>query len=218
MSSAPGLSSLGSRALAPANAAWHEALSMSARGSSVWRARKAAEMHDLIALTELAPPGRLRIEELDPTQALRAMLLLRVPVPVRAGTEDTLGGIARYALLGLVYPQEALRRALPGFAFVQILSPAGVFHANVAPDPVQPLCLGATLPPGVRLIELVLMSYGALAMQSVMLDASDAAGVMNPAAARWWLANRERLPLSTAPFLAGDDLPASPGAAAERAS
>jgi hypothetical protein len=207
-----GLSTLARHALSAGNATWHARLAREADGDGIWRARKAAEVRDLLALTEIAPVGRLRIEELDVRTSLRALLLLRVPVPVGAPEAGTLG-LARHALLGFRYPREALHRALPGTAFVQILAPQGVFHANVARDPVQPLCLGATLPPGVRVTELVLMAYGALSMQAVMLDASDPAGVMNIEAARFWLAHRERLPLSATPFLVGDDVAPVPEAA-----
>lgn len=199
-----GLSTLARRALSGENARWHARLADEARGDGPWRARKAAEVHDLLALGEIAPIGRIRIEELDARTSLRALVLVRVPVPVGMPASGTPIGLARHALLGLRYPEEALRRALPGFAFMQILAPQGVFHANVAADPVQPLCLGATLPPGVRVTELVLMAYGALSMQSVMLDPGDAAGVMNVEAARWWLAHRDRLPLSSTPFLVPD--------------
>ena len=64
--------------------------------------------------------------------------------------------------------------------------------------------LGATLPPGVRVKELVLMTYGALSMQSVMIDATDPAGVLNPEAAEWWQEIRNRLPLTSVPFLGLD--------------
>jgi hypothetical protein len=60
----------------------------------------------------------------------------------------------------------------------------------------------------VRLKDVVLMTYGALAMQAVMIDETDPAGLMNPAAARYFQQNRDLIPLSAAPFLS----PASPGA------
>ena len=109
------------------------------------------------------------------------------------------------AVLGLTYPQEALRQALPGYSFLQVLAPGDVWHANVAFGPVRPLCLGAALPANVRVKELVLMAYGALSMQTVQIDEQDAAGVMNAAAALWWQQNTARAPLSRAPFLSPDD-------------
>ena len=53
--------------------------------------------------------------------------------------------------------------------------------------------------------DLVVMAYGALAMQTVQIDVLDPAGVMNAEAARWWQANIDRVPLSTAPFLSDCD-------------
>jgi len=199
MNERKGLSSLAEVELSASARAWLDRLAADASGDAVWRARKRAEIRDLLALAELAPAGRLRVEDLDSRQALRAMVLVDVPVAVRDAGDEV--RTERRALLGLQYPREALSRSLPGYAFLQILSPDRVFHANVATRPAQLLCLGATLPPGVRVSELIVMAYGALSMQSVMLDASDPAGVMNPAAAEWWLAHRDRLPLSATPFL-----------------
>ena len=99
--------------------------------------------------------------------------------------------------------------ALPGYAFVQIIWPRNVWHANVARDRGQPLCLGATLQAGIRAKEIVLLSYGALTMQSIMLDPQDSAGVLDFEAAKWFLANRDRVPLSEVPFLSNEDLVAA---------
>jgi hypothetical protein len=174
-------------------------------GPTSWRCRKLAEAKDLMALCQIAPPGRLRVVRLDLRQNLRTTVRLAVPVPCRP-TPDGQLRIAHLALLGITYPAEALRRPLPGYAFVQIQAPHSVWHANAAPDLGQPLCLGAQLPAGIRVKELVLMSYGALSMQTVMIDEGDAAGVLNPAAARWWQENLHRVPLTQTPFLSPDGL------------
>jgi hypothetical protein len=47
----------------------------------------------------------------------------------------------------------------------------------------------------------VLLSYGLLSMQSVMLDPDDSAGVMNVEAASFWQARLGDIPLSDEPFL-----------------
>lgn len=173
-----------------------------AGGPPVWRCRKQAEARDLLALTQIAP--RLKVGWIDLTAALRVLLFLRVPVPCRPGAAGDLV-IVPQAVLGLTYPQEALRQQLPGYSFLQVLSPGDVWHANVAFGPVRPLCLGAALPANVRAKELVLMAYGALSMQTVQIDEQDAAGVMNAQAAQWWQKNTARVPLSRAPFLSPDD-------------
>jgi hypothetical protein len=173
-----------------------------AGGPSVWRCRKQAEARDLLALSQIAP--RLKVGWIDLTAALRALLFLRAPVPCRPGAAGELV-IAPQAVLGLSYPQEALRQQLPGYSFLQVLAPGEVWHANVAFGPVRPLCLGAALPANVRAKELVLMAYGALSMQTVQIDEQDAAGVLNVEAAQWWQKNTARVPLSRAPFLSPDD-------------
>jgi len=67
------------------------------------------------------------------------------------------------------------------------------------PDEVSGL--GASLPTGIPCVELIVASYGALAMQNVMVDERDAAGVLNIEAARWWQANTHRIPLTKTPLL-----------------
>jgi hypothetical protein len=173
----------------------------SAQGSAPWKARKRAEARDLLALAELAPRGRLVVRDLDAREGLRALISIDVPVARMPEPGGPLM-IERGAVLGIHYPQEALYRPSPGPALVQVLAPRDVWHANVSSRALQCLCLGATLPPGIRVRELVLMSYGALSMQSVMIDSGDPAGVLNAEAAEWWQDNRDRLPLTSVPFLA----------------
>jgi hypothetical protein len=170
-----------------------------AGGSAVWRRRKGVEARELLLLAQRG--DRLRVEMLDLAEALRAVLWLRVPVACRP-TEPGRLPLAEFALLGLTYPEEALRSARPGYSFVQVLAPFQPWHANIALGPAQPLCLGASLPAGIRVKELVLMTYGALSMQTVQIDERDPAGVMNPEAARWWQQNLARIPLTREPFFA----------------
>ncbi len=169
-------------------------------GPSVWMRRKEAEGRDLLALCERAP-GRLTVHQLSLGDDLKALCELRVPVATR-GSDDGDIEIAGGAVLGLCYPLAALLEAQPGYAFITILSPQPVWHAQVSAPPIQRLCLGDTLPAGVRVKELILMTYAALAMQTFQIDAADAAGVLNAEAARWWQDNAGRIPLSRAPFLA----------------
>lgn len=176
-----------------------EADSMSA-GPRPWRYRKRAEAEDLMKLSQIAPKGRMQIEFLEMSSALRAAIRLKVPVPCMPDPYGELC-IFPYAILGLTYPVEALRKPLPGAAFIQIMRPQHVWLANVLSTHGQPLCLGTTLPAGVRVKELILMAYGGLAMQNVQIDEADPAGVMNIDAARWWQHNLDRIPLSPTPFL-----------------
>ena len=170
------------------------------RGDAVWRARKLAEARDLLALSQIAPPGRMEIDFLDLETELRALLVMRVPVPCLPNPSGDLV-VEDHAVLGVTYPQKALALPMPGYAFVQIVGPPCVWHPNASVGHGQMLCLGAQLPAGIRVKELSLLSYSALAMQSATIDERDAAGVMNRDAAVWWQANGARIPLSRTPFL-----------------
>jgi hypothetical protein len=169
-------------------------------GSAVWRARKQVEARSLFQLSQLAPLGRMTVVDCDLRAALKMMIALEVPVPCRDESGELL--IHHGAMLGLTYMEETLRQPSPGYAFISILGPRGIWHANVAANvPHQPLCLGATLPMGIPCVELVIAAYGALSMQSVMVDERDPAGVLNADAARWWQQNTHRIPLTRTPFL-----------------
>ncbi len=169
-----------------------------AGGNRTWRERKLAEARSLLALATVAP--RMSVKHMSLITDLRSVVHLRLPVPCRIGGGDL--AIAHEALIGVRYPPEALFRALPGTAFVQVLLPVGVFHSNVSEPPVQTVCLGAKLLPGISVTELVMMSYRALSMQEYTLDERDPAGILNVDAARWWQRNTHRIPLTPAPFLA----------------
>jgi hypothetical protein len=177
---------------------WDEALAANG-GDPAWRTRKAAEARDLLALSQIAPPGRFQVVGIDLAVCLRALLWLRVPTPCRPDEHNNLQ-VADHALLGLTYPQEAIRLPMPGTAFIQILEPPNLWLPNVGSEG-QPLCLGPQLPCGIPVKELVLMAYGALSMQSVQIDERDSAGVLNLDAAIWWQANTNSIPLSHTPFL-----------------
>ena len=168
-------------------------------GSRVHRSRKKYETYDLLALSQLS--GRMRIRAIDLSVDLRCMFDLDTPVPTKPAGDLV---ICKWARLGLVYPESAVRAPKPGYSFLHILTPEHVWLPNVSSDEqagVQALCLGAVLPAGVLVRELILMSYAALSMQTVQLDALDAAGVMNGEAAQWWKLNQDRIPLSRESFL-----------------
>lgn len=171
-------------------------------GSGPYEARMKVELHEYLALAQVSGG---RIEPLRATLEGEFGLhcIMRTPVPIKTAADEV--AIFDWAHLQFRYPEEALRSALPGTAFVRIVKPSEVFHPNVSAIgpgiPIQALCLGAAMPPAIRLRELVLIAYGALTMQSVTLDLMDPAGVLNPDAALYWQAARDRIPLSTEPFL-----------------
>ena len=81
----------------------------------------------------------------------------------------------------------------------------GAWYAQVGAALGQRMCLGVTIPVNIPVTELILTAYQLLSLQAVQLDASDGAGVMNSAAADWWVRNRTQIPLSNEPFLRPHD-------------
>ena len=195
---AGGLSALEKVQLRPANRQMLDAACRDCAGSAVWRNRKSAEAHDLFALSELA--SRFKVEFLDLRESLRALVAMRVPTPCLPNSDGNLHVVPQIHL-GITYPEEALRLPMPGFTLVEIIHPQHVWHANVSSEGPQMLCLGTQLPAGIQLKDIILMTYGAINMQNIMLDEMDAAGVLNPEAARWWQQNIHRLPLSKEAFI-----------------
>jgi len=177
-----------------------EAAKRGCGGPVACRQRQGAEAHDLLALAQLS--GRLQVHWLDLAAGLRAQVEMQTPVPCLPDPAGPVR-IAPRALLGLRYPQEAMFTPQPGYAFVCILLPRQVWLSNVSHDANQALCLGARLPAGIPLKEIVLMTYGALTMQTTQLDLLDPAGVLNAEAALWWQLpnNTRQIPLSREPFL-----------------
>jgi hypothetical protein len=167
-------------------------------GPPACRQRKLAEARELLALAQIS--DRLVVHWLDLSADLRAKVELRVPVACLPDPNGPLQ-VAPRALLGIIYPEKAAILPQPGFAFVRILAPGPVWHSNVSHDPNQVLCLGTSLPAGVPLKEIILMTYGALSLQTTQLDRQDPAGVLNPAAGDWWQHNPSLIPLTREPFL-----------------
>ncbi len=174
-------------------------------GPNEWKNRKLFEARELLALSQIAP--RFKVIELDLRESFRALAFLSTPVPLRPDENGQLR-TASYAMLGITYREAAVIEPQPGFNYVQILQPENLFHPNIACEAGgQVLCLGVSMPAGLRIKELILLTYGALSMQLVMVDPADHAGVLNIEAARWWQvpANLARAPLTREAFLAGGD-------------
>jgi len=198
-----GLSDLDRTVLNPGRQGMLDLATRSVGGAPHWRQRKIGEARRLLALSQRAP-WRIHVKRLSLAEDLDALLVMRTPVPVRrerSGSTDVELQIADRVMLGLRYRQEALSRPQPGWSFVHVLSPRPVFHAQVADDQLQPLCLGASLPAGIPVTELVIMAYTALSLQTIQIDVLDPGGVMNAEAAVWWQQNTTRIPLSSTPFL-----------------
>lgn len=175
-------------------------------GTAVWRQRKRSEFREFLALAQVS--SRIKLMMADLSGSMRIMFELRAPVPTMPVPGGPLEVVNR-ALIGLTYREEAIRLPQPGYAFVGIHLPNHVWLPNIAPSdpaftelgPGQALCLGAELPAGMPVKELVLQTFAALTLQSIQLDARDRAGIMHPEAAKWYLQNRERIPLTREGFL-----------------
>jgi hypothetical protein len=110
-----------------------------------------------------------------------------------------LGGGVRIhheARVSLRYPAEFLRGPIQGQALAAIEGPAHVLHPNVGSMPDQRVCLGHSLPRGLPLRELVLMTYAALSMQAVELPSGEAGPMMNGAALVYWRMHAACVPLT----------------------
>jgi len=169
-----------------------------------FRNRKTVEIHEFLALAQIS--GRIRPIAANLEDSMQLIFALRAPVPVM-GSDGTLQ-IAGEAHLHLCYREEATKRPRPGYSFVQVLQPSGVWLPNISMPspahpglPVQAICLGAALPAGIRIRELILMTYRALTLQAIQMNAFDPAGIMNREASDWWQRNPARIPLTNEPFL-----------------
>ena len=206
----PGLGSLDRITLTPANEHMLAVAASSMQGVDPWPARKMSEARQLLALGQLAGSKRMQVRELDLEQDLRATVWFDVPV---AMTPDSTGAlrIQQGAVVGIIYPRVILSIPLPGYALTSLVEPeAGAFYPNLGSSRGQRMCLGAQLPVGIPVVELALGAWSLLVMQTVMLDAGDSAGVMHMAAAEYWQANRDRMPLTREPLLRPDRLPGEP--------
>ncbi len=200
----PGLGSLDRITLTRSNEDRLAAAAVSMQGVDPWPARKMSEARHLLALGQLAGPERMQVRELNLEQDLRATVWFDVPV---AMTPDSTGAlrVEQGAVVGIIYPRVILSIPLPGYALTSLVEPAaGAFYPNVGSSQGQRMCLGAQLPVGIPVVELAIGAWSLLAMQTVMMDAADSAGVMHMAASDYWLANRDRMPLTREPFLRPD--------------
>lgn len=189
----PSLHNLAQVPLTPATQAFLDRALARNAGEASWLARKVAEARQLAAVAQVAP-RRLELLDLDLRISLHAILRLVGPVPCRPDPDGPIV-VAPEALLALDYRQEAVRSAMPGWAFITVLQPHPVWLANVSlPD--QRLCLGARLPAGIRVRALIQMTWAALTLQTYQVDPLDPAGVLNPAAAEWWQQNLRLTPLT----------------------
>lgn len=195
----PTLDDLDSTELSPDHQLMLERAFANCGGDPAARNCKQAQARLLLALAQIAPPGRLRVEWLDLSGHLRALLRLGVPVACQPSEQNELR-TAWGAVLGFTYPTDAFQRPLAGHAFFQIIQPRNVWLAQVR-QPDQALCIAAEVPAGTRAALLILRAYGALSMQSIQTDVADPAGVFDANIARWWQHNLHRVPLTRTPFL-----------------
>jgi hypothetical protein len=195
----PGLKDLENVALDPRNRHMLDQAMQHCGGDPATRNRKQAEANELLALSQIAPPGRLIIENLDLREHLRALLVMEVPVACQPKENNELE-ISDRALIGFTYPNAGFQRPLPGYAFFQIMLPRNVWLAQIK-QPEQALCIAPLVPACTRTAMLMLRAYGALSMQSIQIDVKDPAGLFNADIAQWWQDNLDRVPLTTTALL-----------------
>jgi hypothetical protein len=191
------LSKLGEVTLTPANERLLAMAQSTAAGSPAWRARKTGEARDMLALGQESE--RYRVDGLDLSHDLRALLTMHVPVPCLPDPAGPLQ-FAPLARLGLSYEEHSLKWPAAGTSFVQLIFPRHAWLPNLG-RPTQTLCLGASLPAGIRVTEILHMVFGALTLQTVQMDLLDAAGVLNPEAALWWQRNLDKVPTTREGFI-----------------
>ncbi|MBW2383607.1 MAG: hypothetical protein JRG92_08225 [Deltaproteobacteria bacterium] len=197
----PSLADIPTLPLSPANQEILDSLAEDMLGTAAWRRRKLAEARGLIALSQIAP--RLVIRALDLRTDLLAMVdLLDTPVACLTPGANEIHR-AHGAQLAIVYPEEILVKPIAGTRSIRVLAPKYPYHSNIGPypEPVPALCLGASVPRGFPVREMVLSCYAALTLQAVSLDNLDPAGVLNADASRYWQRNAASIPLTTEPFL-----------------
>ncbi len=207
------LSALHEVELAAPYRAIYDRVAPGSAGPEPWRRRKLSAAHELLALAQVS--GRIEILFLELSGALRTVFLLRVPVPCRRGGTGPLL-IEPAAELGFTYRPEAVTAPQPGYSFFEILAPREVHHPNIAPSHVPPgaqvLCLGPSMPAGIRVVDLVLLAYAAISLlayaaislQSVQFSLTDPAGLLNPAAAIFLQSSNTSIPLTREPFVLPD--------------
>ncbi len=199
-SPSPSLARLAELDLSPRNRRLLELATEPMQGPDAWKARKASEAHDLLALAQCAGDARMEVVTMDLQMDLRAVIRLQVPVALTPGPAGELR-LADEAVIGIAYPQMIMTVPLPGFAAASLLFPTGVHYPNIGSARGQRLCFGTRLPVGIPVSELVIAAYSLLSLQSFQLDPEDSAGVMNVDAAVYWQSNRQHMPLTTEPFL-----------------
>ena len=83
-------------------------------GPEFWIERRCQELHDIFAMTQVAPADRLVVDHVDATDELRLRLVMEVPVPCMPMPDRF--AVANRALLEMRYPQEAVTQNLASLA------------------------------------------------------------------------------------------------------
>ena len=196
----PGLSNLTDVELDEFHLGLYENAVENCPGTGHYQKRMLAEYREALAMGQTS--GKIKPLGVTFEGVFQLQFILQTPVPTK--DEEGEMKILDWAHVHLAYPENAVFQPSKGTDFVRIMIPPNIFHPNVSHSipglPIQALCLGTTIPAGIRVRELILMIYGALSLQSVQMDIFDPAGLLNPEAAEWWQINRERIPLTREPF------------------
>lgn len=171
--------------------AWLEQARQYNSGNRAWRQWKLHAAEELLQLT--AQTDRMQLLDLSLAGDFRAIYRIRMPVP-RCPVNGRLA-IADEAIFHLHYLEEWRVESPPPWAIIGLLEPPDFFHPNSAIALRGALCLGA-IPAGVSPKEIALMGYSTVALQSVQLNESDPAGVLNLEACEYYRNHPEYMPLT----------------------
>lgn len=167
-----------------------------AKGDRSWREWKIAMARDLGRLAEQA--NRMKLLSLKVAGDFAAIYSVEMPVPRRPANGKLVVG--EKAVFHLTYFEKYRWEAPPPWALLGLVEPADMWHPNSAVRYRGAICLGAQQP-GVAPREIVLQGYSAVCLQSVQLDESDPAGVLNGEACEFYRGHPEYVPLTRVGFL-----------------
>ena len=160
-------------------------------GGRAWRAWKAGQLEEVMKDLAFASP-RMEVLHAELTSDLELVYGLQMPVPL--APRNGVLGLADAAVFRLAFRESWTWESPPGWGPLAVLSPAPIWHPNVAGDLKGVLCLGA-LPPNTNLKEIILLGYYTLTLQETSLNELDPAGVLNSAACEYYRNHPEYLPL-----------------------
>jgi hypothetical protein len=167
-------------------------------GGRAWREWKRRSTEAVLDLVLRSP--RMQLLGLSLEGDVEMAFEIRCPVP-RWPKGDRLV-IGQRVVCHLLYQEHWRFESAPGWAPLGVVWPPDLYHSNVRPYVRSALCLwGFGLPPNTQPKEIVLAAFDAVTLQSINIDESDPAGVLNAAASEFYRRHPEYVPLTRAGLL-----------------